>query len=105
MFIMEKFGQHVLLIINTHCYGETKKVTEAMQEAMRNSYGMQPVEHDVLPVFQGEKVDSHNGYFNGKRVVEVPKERPAWFSRRLTQKSTISQSSDTTLTTENTNLS
>merc|ERR1739838_415883 len=88
-----------------HCYGESKKVTEAMQEAMRDSYGLKPVEHEVLPVFQGEKVDSNNGFYNGKRIVEVPKERPAWFSRRLTQKSTITQSSETTLSTEQNNVS
>ncbi|KAK3861478.1 hypothetical protein Pcinc_032567 [Petrolisthes cinctipes] len=79
------------------CYSKTKEVTEAMQAAMNSTHGLNPVEHEVFPVFKGEIIDSKDGFFQGKRVVEVEKERPHWFSRRLKLKSTISTSPSTTI--------
>lgn len=80
-----------------NCYGENKKITQAMQEAMVSMQGLNPVEHEVLPVFKGEKVNSKDGFIEGKRVFEVPEERPKWFSKRLTVKSNVTTSSDTTV--------
>ncbi|XP_042894153.1 39S ribosomal protein L32, mitochondrial-like [Penaeus japonicus] len=80
-----------------NCYGKVKEVTEAMQNAMNSTQGLKPVEHEVFPVFKGEKINTEDGFFEGKRIVEVDRERPKWFSQRLTQKSNATTSSDTSI--------
>lgn len=80
-----------------NCYGENKKITQAMQEAMVSMQGLSPVEHEALPIFKGEKVNTKDGFHEGKRIFEVPTERPKWFSNRLTVKSNVTTSSDTTV--------
>ncbi|XP_071530693.1 large ribosomal subunit protein bL32m isoform X1 [Panulirus ornatus] len=80
-----------------NCYSKNKEVTEVMQTAMNSFHGLNPIEHEVLPVFQGEKVEAENGFFQGKRIVEVPRERPKWFSRRLTLKSNVTTSTASTI--------
>lgn len=80
-----------------NCYEKNKQITTAMQEAMNSMQGMNPIEHEAMPVFAGEKVNSKDGFFEGKRIFEVPHERPRWFSRRLTTKSNVTISSDTTV--------
>ncbi|XP_045615438.1 large ribosomal subunit protein bL32m [Procambarus clarkii] len=80
-----------------NCYAKNKEVTEAMQAAMNSAQGLNPIEHEVLPVFIGEKVNTQDGFYQGKRVVEVPRECPQWFSRRLTKKSNITTSSATSI--------
>ncbi|KAG7156330.1 39S ribosomal protein L32, mitochondrial-like [Homarus americanus] len=86
-----------------NCYAKNIEITEAMQEAMNSTQGLNPIEHEVLPVFKGENINTKDGFFQGKQVVEVARERPQWFSRRLTLKSNITTSSDTT-TAKPTNL-
>ena len=34
-----------------------------MQEAINATQGLNPIEHDVVPVFQGEKVDGDKEFF------------------------------------------
>ncbi|KAK8404755.1 hypothetical protein O3P69_007774 [Scylla paramamosain] len=80
-----------------NCYGENKKITQAMQEAMVTMQGLNPVEYEAVPVFKGEKVNTGDGFHEGKRIFEVPTERPKWFSNRLTVKSNVTTSSDTTV--------
>ncbi|XP_069996153.1 large ribosomal subunit protein bL32m [Penaeus vannamei] len=80
-----------------NCYGKIKEVTEAMQNAMNATQGLKPIEHDVLPVFKGEKINTEDGFFEGKRIIEVDRERPKWFSQRLTQKSNVTSSSETSI--------
>ncbi|KAG0715012.1 39S ribosomal protein L32, mitochondrial [Chionoecetes opilio] len=80
-----------------NCYAQNKKVTQAMQEAMVAMQGLNPVEHDALPVFKGEKVNTSDGFLEGKRIFEVPEERPKWFSSRLKVKSNVTTSTDTTV--------
>lgn len=46
-----------------NCYGKIKEVTEAMQNAMNATQGLKPIEHDVLPVFKGEKINTEDGFF------------------------------------------
>ncbi|XP_053634175.1 large ribosomal subunit protein bL32m [Cherax quadricarinatus] len=80
-----------------NCYAMNKEVTEAMQAAMNSTQGLNPIEHEVLLIFKGEKVNTDDGFFKGKQIVEVPRECPQWFSRRLTKKSNITTTTDTTI--------
>ncbi|XP_076046633.1 mitochondrial ribosomal protein L32 [Oratosquilla oratoria] len=80
-----------------NCYAEAKTLTEAVQEAMAKTQGLHPIEHEVIPVFKGEKLDEEEGFYMGKRIVEVEKPRPKWFSQNLIKRSTVTTSSDTAL--------
>lgn len=80
-----------------HCYGKIQEVTIAMQEAMNATHGLKPIDKEVIPVFQGEELGGDKEFFQGKRIVEVPKTRPQWFSSRLKQKSNVGTSESTTV--------
>ncbi|XP_066977472.1 large ribosomal subunit protein bL32m [Macrobrachium rosenbergii] len=80
-----------------NCYSKNKDLTTAMQESQNATQGLAPIEHEVIPVFKGEKVDADGRFFKGMQIVEVPKDRPQWFSRRLTQKSNVMPSEGSSL--------
>lgn len=50
-------------MFSANCYGKVKEVTEAMQNAMNSTQGLNPVEHEVFPVFKGEKINTEDGFF------------------------------------------
>ena len=52
-----------LILLAANCYGEKKKITQAMQEAMVSMQGLNPVEHETLPLFKGEKVNTKDGFY------------------------------------------
>ncbi|XP_068220855.1 large ribosomal subunit protein bL32m [Palaemon carinicauda] len=87
-----------------HCYQKNKEITTAMQESQNAVQGLSPVEHEILPLFSGEKVDADGKFYKGMQIVEVPKDRPKWFSRRLTQKSNVKPSEDSSSLKENSSL-
>ncbi|XP_065206277.1 large ribosomal subunit protein bL32m [Planococcus citri] len=78
-----------------NCYNTVKKETEEMQEAILKDLGLSPVEQEVVVLYEGEKETTPPEFWEGKRIVELPKERPAWFSRNLLQKSTATISDRT----------
>lgn len=49
---------------------------------------LQPVESEVVVLYDGEKVDQSEEFWKGKRIVEMEKPRPMWFSKNLMQKTT-----------------
>lgn len=51
------------IISTANCYAKNKEITEVMQKAMNSFQGLNPIEHEVLPVFQGENVDAEDGFF------------------------------------------
>lgn len=59
-----------------------------MQDAIQNELGLQPVEKEVVVLYDGEKGAEPNEFYEGKRIVEMKKERPAWFSKNLLQETT-----------------
>nr|ABM55611.1 mitochondrial ribosomal protein L32-like protein [Maconellicoccus hirsutus] len=75
-----------------NCYAKVKKETEEMQEAILKDLGLSPVEQDVVVLYEGEKETTPSEYWEGKRIIELPKPRPPWFSRNLLQKSTTTTS-------------
>lgn len=59
-----------------------------MQDQIQNELKLEPVEKEVVVLYQGEKVGKLEEFFKGKRIVEMQKERPAWFSKNLLQETT-----------------
>ncbi|XP_049842546.1 39S ribosomal protein L32, mitochondrial [Schistocerca gregaria] len=71
-----------------HCYEKVKLETEAMQEQIQKELGLNPVEQEVVVVYEGEKQEQSDEFWKGKRIVEMKRERPSWFSKNLLQRST-----------------
>lgn len=61
-----------------HCYEKVKQETELLRDAIQNELKLDPVEKEVAVVYQGEPRPELP-----LRVVEIPRERPAWFSKNL----------------------
>lgn len=59
-----------------------------MQEKIQNELGLDPVSQDVIVLYDGEKGDHAPETWQGKRIVEMKKPRPMWFSKNLIQKTT-----------------
>jgi len=78
---------HEVGVLCPHCYEIIKKETELMQEKIQVSLGNEEIDREIIVLYDGEKSQSSE-FFNGKRVVELQKSRPMWFSKNLTQKST-----------------
>ncbi|KDR14769.1 39S ribosomal protein L32, mitochondrial isoform X1 [Zootermopsis nevadensis] len=76
-----------------HCYAKVRSETEAMQSAIQEELGLSPVEQEVVVLYGGEKVEQPAEYWKGKRIIEMKKERPSWFSKNLLEKSTVQPSS------------
>lgn len=62
--------------------------TKLMQEKIQENLGLEPVEKEVVVVYSGEKDDKPSEFWEGKRIVEMEKARPNWFSKNLLQQST-----------------
>lgn len=62
--------------------------TKLMQEAIQEKLGLEPIEKEVVVLYSGEKDDKPKEFFESKRIVEIPKERPSWFSKNLLQETT-----------------
>nr|CAG4652313.1 EOG090X0IGM [Triops cancriformis] len=75
-----------------HCYGNVKAETTAMQEAMVNEFGLRPVDKEVAVLYNGEKEQVPDDFLQSKRVVEMKKPRPAWFTKNLLQKAITPES-------------
>ncbi|PNF34096.1 39S ribosomal protein L32, mitochondrial [Cryptotermes secundus] len=76
-----------------HCYAKVRTETEAMQSTIQKELGLNPVEQEVVVIYEGEKVEQPAEFWKGKRVIEMKKERPSWFSKNLLEKSTVQPSS------------
>lgn len=70
------------------CYEQIRKETELMQEKIKEELKLSPVENEVVVLYDGEKGEKPDEFWKGKRVVEMDKSRPKWFSKNLMQKST-----------------
>lgn len=64
---------------------KVKEETEAMQEAIQNELKLDPVDKEIVVLYDGEK-DKPSEMWQGKRIVEMKKPRPLWFSKNLTEK-------------------
>ncbi|XP_063979694.1 large ribosomal subunit protein bL32m [Diachasmimorpha longicaudata] len=71
-----------------HCYGRVKAETTEIQDAIQQNLGLEPVEQNVVVLYEGEKESKGAEYWKGQRIVELPKKRPAWFHSNLMQPTT-----------------
>ncbi|XP_063218092.1 large ribosomal subunit protein bL32m [Bacillus rossius redtenbacheri] len=87
---------HEAGVLCPHCYEKIRLETEAMQTKIEAELGLSPVEQEVIVLYEGEAEAEPNEFWKGKRIVEMDKPRPSWFSKNLLQKTTTppSDSSD-----------
>lgn len=71
-----------------HCYDKVRKETELIKEKIQQKLQLDPIEQDVVVLYDGEKGNESPEFWHGKRIVEMDKPRPAWFSKNLMQKTT-----------------
>lgn len=75
------------------CYSKVKSETEEMQDAIKKEISLNPIDKEVVYIYKGEKDGCRNEDFEGKRIIEMPKTRPQWFSKNLLIKTTKGLSS------------
>ena len=59
-----------------------------MQEQIQEELQLSPVEKEIVILYDGEKEFTAPEYWQGKRIVEMNRPRPSWFSKNLTQQTT-----------------
>lgn len=84
----------MICFFTAHCYDKVRQETQLMQDKIQAQLGLEPVEKEVIILYEGETADQATDAATGKRIVEMKKPRPMWFTKNLLQKST-QQSSDT----------
>lgn len=75
-------------IVSATCYKKVIDETKAIQETIQEKLGLNPIDKEVVVVYDGEKNEKQSEFWEGKRVVEMKKTRPSWFSKNLTQQTT-----------------
>ncbi|EZA48062.1 hypothetical protein DMN91_005960 [Ooceraea biroi] len=71
-----------------HCYEKVKIETKEMQDAIQKELRLEPVEKDVIVLYDGERDEKTDEFWKNQRIVEMPKKRPAWFNRNLLEPTT-----------------
>ncbi|UYV64817.1 MRPL32 [Cordylochernes scorpioides] len=66
-----------------HCYNRVKEETMKMREAILKSLGLEANDKEVAVLYKGEKADNRPN----TRFVELPEERPPWFTDNLLEPS------------------
>ncbi|KAG5671113.1 hypothetical protein PVAND_001327 [Polypedilum vanderplanki] len=70
-----------------NCYQRVREETKEIQDKIMQKLKIDPVEKDVIVLYDGEKKQDSE-FWNGRRIIEMEKPRPQWFSKNLMQKST-----------------
>lgn len=76
---------HLAHTICGNCYEKVKQETEKLRDEIANELKLDPVESEVAVVYKGEKPPE-----GPRRIVEVERPRPAWFSQNLLTRSSSS---------------
>jgi large subunit ribosomal protein L32 len=79
---------HLAGVLCPTCYKKVIDETKEMQETIQNELQLSPVEKEVVVLYQGEKDGKPDEFWEGKRIVEMQKPRPPWFSKNLLQQTT-----------------
>lgn len=87
-YVTSKAFYPTLYLFSATCYKKVIDETKAMQEAIQNELKLEPVENEVVVLYEGEKDTKSDEFWKGKRIVEMKKPRPQWFSDNLLQKTT-----------------
>ncbi|KAG8193292.1 hypothetical protein JTE90_003779 [Oedothorax gibbosus] len=75
---------HLVHTVCGNCYEKVKEETKYMQEAVFKELKLDPINKEVVILYENDRKEEK--LFEGKRIVEVPKERPQWFSKNLLMK-------------------
>lgn len=87
--ICNNCGNHYEIgVLCPTCYEKIRKETELMQDKIKEELKLTPVENEIVVLYDGEKGEKPDEFWKGKRIVEMEKPRPKWFSKNLMQKST-----------------
>lgn len=62
--------------------------TKATQETIQEELKLEPVEQEVVVMYSDDKNNKPEEFWKGKRIVEMKKPRPQWFTDNLMQKTT-----------------
>lgn len=65
-----------------NCWKRVREETEAMQETIQKELKLEPVEKEVIVLYTDDNPQIKNEIKN-KKIIEMPKERPEWFSKNL----------------------
>jgi large subunit ribosomal protein L32 len=55
-----------------HCYAKVRTETEAMQSAIQAELGLNPVEQEVVVLYEGEKVEQPTEFWKVSRFFSTP---------------------------------
>jgi hypothetical protein len=61
-----------LSFLAAHCYAKVRTETEAMQSAIQNELGLNPVEKEVVVLYEGEKVEQPAEFWKVSRFFSTP---------------------------------
>lgn len=59
-----------------------------MQDRIQSELGLDPIEKEVIVLYSGEREQQPKEYWEGKRIVEANRPRPAWYTKNLLQRTT-----------------
>lgn len=79
---------HEVGVLCPSCYKRVKAETKAMQDQIVENLKLDPIDKEVAVLYEGEQSQQSNEYWQGKRIIEMKKPRPNWFSKNLTQQTT-----------------
>lgn len=67
-----------------NCYDRIRKETQAMKDSYPNKdeFNYNSPQQEIIYVYKNDEIISDNT----KRIVEIPRERPTWFSKNLIPK-------------------
>ncbi|XP_055604054.1 39S ribosomal protein L32, mitochondrial [Uranotaenia lowii] len=84
-------GDHEVGVLCPTCYAKVQTETKLMQNKIQSELGLEPVDKEVIVLYDREKEEQPAEFWEGKRIVEMEKTRPPWFSKNLLQRSTQSE--------------
>ncbi|GJQ82017.1 mRpL32 [Trypoxylus dichotomus] len=79
---------HEVGVLCPSCYKQVIEETKAMQDKIQEELQLNPVENEVVILYDGEKDEKPSEFWEGKRIIEMKRPRPSWFSKNLTQQTT-----------------
>lgn len=80
-------------LFSGNCYEKNLEETKVIRESIEAKLGHSPIDKDVIVLYQSDRekgldIDESTASLNNKLLVEIPKDRPSFFSPNLLQKST-----------------
>jgi len=79
-----------------NCYERIKMESEEIRKGAEDQIGDTPEDKGIVVLYENERGSTNESALKDKLVVELPKARPAWFSRNLLQRSTAGRDPHTT---------